>query len=277
MQKTKLQDWIGHEAVSQDRLRPEPARFMQATLNRALTLCTGDPLPPLWHWLYFLDAQPLFKLGRDGHNKTGGFLPPAPLPRRMWAGSRFRFGADLTLGASVERRSTIKSIAEKEGRSGPLCFVTVEHDVRQEGECALVEEHDIVYVPDRNDRTPKPQVTPSPTHANICEDVTPSEVMLFRYSALTMNGHRIHYDQTYASRVEGYAGLVVHGPLIATLLVDMACRQMGARPRAFSFRGVTPIDTLATFRLEGHVDGRSMDLWAKKADGALAMTASAEF
>ncbi len=273
-----LDSWIGRTETHTGVLRPEPARFMQATLGRTPSLQVGDPLPPLWHWLYFLEAQPMDGLGRDGHPKKGGFLPPVSLPRRMWAGGRFAFHAPLPLGARVKKRSTIKSVVEKTGRSGPLCFVTVLHELMlEDGNLALTEEYDIVYREDPHPDAPQPIPPVAPKGAQISEQVTPSQVMLFRYSALTFNGHRIHYDVDYARSVEGYDGLVFHGPLTATLLVDLACRTKGKSPKTFAFRGLSPIAGMGPFNIEGNRTGEDIQLWARRQDGVKAMDAKATF
>jgi 3-methylfumaryl-CoA hydratase len=272
-----LRDWIGRSETREDILRAEPARFLQATLGREPDLTPGAALPPLWHWLYFLEARPAGALGRDGHPRKGGFLPPVPLPRRMWAGGRFRFLAPLTLGAAVRRVSTIEDVVEKQGRSGALCFVTVRHEIYAGAELAVSEAHDIVYREDPTPEATPPAPRPAPAGAVISEAVTPSEVMLFRYSALTFNGHRIHYDVDYARAVEGYEGLVFHGPLTATLLADLAVRHAGRALRGFAFRGLAPLAGAAPFHIEGGPAGPRMDLWARRHDGALAMSAEAEF
>lgn len=275
--KTELNDWIGRQEQHSDVLRAQPARFLQATLGQAPTLTEGSTLPPLWHWLYFLDVQPAGALGRDGHPEKGGFLPPVDLPRRMWAGGRLSFLKPLRLGLNATKLSTIQSITQKQGRSGPLCFVTVRHEIFQHGECALREEHDIVY---RQDPTgaDRPQVSMAPPKApQHSEQIHPTEVLLFRYSALTFNGHRIHYDIDYARQVEGYDGLVVHGPLTATLLAMMAQRCQPTAMTAFEFRGRAPLTGMAPFTLEGHSDGDDHTLWARRADGQVAMTAKARF
>ncbi|MGB0798378.1 MAG: FAS1-like dehydratase domain-containing protein [Planktomarina sp.] len=274
---TTLQDWVGRRETSHDTLRQQPARFMQATLDITPDLTEGDALPPLWHWLYFLDAAPAHALGRDAHPKRGGFLPPVSLPRRMWAGGRLTFNAPLILGQDVNRTSTIKSVNEKQGRSGNLCFVTVEHQIFQGGQLALTEEHDIVYRDDPDPQAPAPMPRPAPTQAEFCETITPTEVMLFRYSALTFNGHRIHYDADYARKVEGYEGLVFHGPLTATLLAGLANAQSGRPMSRFEYRGMAPIAGPAPFEIQGQKGADATTVWAKRHDGALAMQATARF
>lgn len=277
MSEPTLQDWIGRESIAHDVLCAQPARFLQATLDRDSTLSDGDALPPLWHWLYFLEAMRPRDLGRDAHPRKGGFLPPVPLPRRMWAGGRFRFEHPLILGQAATKRSIITDVTEKQGRSGRLCFVTVRHEILQSDRLALTEEHDIVYREDPSPDAPTPAPQPAPENADLSRDITPSEVLLFRYSALTFNGHRIHYDADYARQVEGYEGLVFHGPLTATLLVDLACAHRGRTPAAFTFRGLAPIAGPKPFRIEGRDRGDTMELWARRHDGALAMTATAGF
>lgn len=272
-----LRQWIGRTAQGSDRLRPQAARFMQATLDRTPSLKDGDALPPLWHWLYFLEAGKISELGRDAHAARGGLLPPPALPRRMWAGGRLRFHAPLLLGRDASRQSTVKAITQKQGRSGRLCFVTIAHEIFQDGQSRLAEEHDIVYgehaAPDAKKNPP----AAAPDHADFSRPVTPSEILLFRYSALTFNGHRIHYDADYARDVEGYAGLVFHGPLTATLLLDLACAQTEGTPRTYAYRAVAPIAGMATFHIEGRHAGDAVELWARRQDGALAMSATAQF
>lgn len=273
-----LRQWIGREESLDDTLPLGPANLMEMTLDRQPVLGAGDVLPPLWHWLYFLRSAPLSALGRDGHPAKGGFLPPVVLPRRMWAGGRFGFSGDLHIGAQVNKRSVIKDVALKTGRSGALCFVTVRHEVGSDDRLAFWEEHDIVY---REDPAPdaKPRLTPEIGNDwTTRETITPSEVMLFRYSALTFNGHRIHYDRDYARDVEGHAGLVVHGPLIATMLLDLAQRMHGgARPKTFEFRAASPLFDTAPFTLNARQEESAVALAAATPQGRLAMQATATF
>ncbi len=237
----------------------------------------GDALPPLWHWLHFLDAAPMSQVGPDGHTARGGFLPPVPLPRRMWAGSRFSFRAPLQIGAALRKISTVASVEHKQGRTGDLVFVTVRHEIGWHGSTAVEEEHDIVYRAAACSEDPPPQPPTAPEDSTFSRVVRPDPVMLFRYSALTFNGHRIHYDQPYATSVEGYPGLVVHGPLIAVLLLDLLRRQQPeAKVTAFRFRNLATLYDTATFSVHGvQADDGSVRLWARRNDGALAMDASA--
>lgn len=271
-----LTDWTGRSATATDLLRPFPADALAATLDRDETYPEGVALPDLWHWLYFLPLHRLSESGRDGHAAKGGFLPPVPLPRRMWAGSRFRFLRPLTIGAEATKTSTIARVEPKQGRSGPLCFVTVSHDFRQDGQHCIAEEHDIVYREDPAPGAPAPVAQPAPEGSDFSRSIHPDPVLLFRYSALTFNGHRIHYDQPYATGVEGYPGLVVHGPLLATLLMDLLRRQTDAPVAEFAFRALATITDTDDFSVHGaRRDDGSIRLWARRADGALAMDATA--
>jgi 3-methylfumaryl-CoA hydratase len=274
-----LQAWIGRSESLQDIVTPTPAAALNATLDHEpMALDGGTPLPPLWHWLYFLPRSRASEIGADGHPRRGGFLPPVPLPRRMWAASQLEFGAPIRIGDTLQRRSTIADVSVKHGRSGQLVFVKVRHELFCNGsaQTALVELQDIVYREARQpgDADPPPQAAPS--DAQWSRELLPDEVLLFRYSALTFNGHRIHYDRPYATEVEGYPGLVVHGPLIATLLLDLLRRQMPeARVAAFRFRALRPSFDGRPMRLNGRLDGNDLRLWAQDHEGWLTMDATA--
>ena len=280
-----LQSWEGNTETLADDITAAPVRALQATLDRDdAPPAHGDALPPLWHWLYFLPQPRQSALGPDGHPLRGGFLPPVPLPRRMWAGGRLQWqpGNPLLLGDAVTRTSRIVSVQHKAGRTGDLLFVGVRHEIGNANGLALTEEHDIVYRanPQPGDMVPSPQAAPknAQQHTGWTRDITPDDVLLFRYSALTFNGHRIHYDRRYVTSVEGYPGLVVHGPLIATLLVDLLRRQMpGARLASFEFRAVRPVFDVAPFKLHGSpsADGRTVNLWTEGYEGWLTMQATA--
>ena len=274
-----LKQWVGKTESRSDQATPTPIAALSATLDRDDPLLKpGDPVPPLWHWLYFLPLHRQSAIGPDGHAQRGAFLPPVPLPRRMWAGGRFEFIRPLRIGEVMTRTSRIVKVSTKQGRTGPLVFVLVRHEVAGTRGVALTEEHDIVYRenPQPGAPAPAPQVAPG-DHA-WAREIRPDDVLLFRYSALTFNGHRIHYDRRYVTEVEGYPGLIVHGPLIATLLLDLLRRN---RPLAtvsrFVFRAVKPLFDVTPFsvcgRLEG--DGKTVKLWAKDAEGWLAMDATA--
>lgn len=268
-----LRDWVGRVETVTDRFDPVAVRRLELTLDRTPTLTAGDPLPPMWHTLAFADVVPHSGLGADGHPRRGGFLPPVALPRRMWAGSRLRFDAPIPIGETATRTSTIEDVVIKHGASGALCFVTVGHRIEVDGTTCVTEAQDLVYRDDPAADAPKPTPKPAPTDAEVSETFTPSEVQLFRYSALTFNGHRIHYDRTYAHDVEGYDGLVVHGPLTAALLADLAVRTAGPL-HEFSFRGTSPLLDTAPFTIHARRTDEGMALWAANPNGGLAMTAT---
>lgn len=270
-------DWIGRSESFDETLRTFPADALAATLDRDETYPNGADLPPLWQWLYFLPLHKLSESGRDGHAAKGGFLPPVALPRRMWAGSRLRFMAPLKLGEEVRKISAIARVEPKQGRSGPLCFVTVTHDYFADGRHCISEEQDIVYREDPAPGSPAPTPQPAPEASDFSRQIHPDPVALFRYSALTFNGHRIHYDQPYATSVEGYDGLVVHGPLLATLLLDLLRRNSDAEVAEFSFRALATITDTNDFSVHGaRNDDGTVRLWARRHDGALAMDATAK-
>lgn len=274
-----FQAWVGRTERRVDQVTPVPVAALAATLDRDESPpIAGDALAPLRHWLYFLPLHKRSEIGPDGHALRGGFLPPVSLPRRMWAGGRLEFARPLRIGDTIERVSHIVRIDQKEGRTGPLVFVLVRHEIGVGNEVALVEEHDIVFRDNPRAEDPPPPKSPAPRDAMFHRDAVPDDVLLFRYSALTFNGHRIHYDRRYVTEVEGYPGLVVHGPLIATLLVDLARDQVApAGIATFSFRAVMPLFDTAPFRICGRseADGKTMRLWAQNGEGYLAMEATA--
>ncbi|MBL8341256.1 MAG: MaoC family dehydratase N-terminal domain-containing protein [Rubrivivax sp.] len=271
--------WIGRSEIRHDHLGATPVQALAATLDQPEAPApAGTPLPPLWHWLYFLPLHRQGEIGPDGHARRGGFLPPVPLPRRMWAGSQFEFRSPLRVGDDVQRTSTIDSVAPKEGRSGRLVFVKVRHELRRPGaaEPSIVEFHDIVYREARGPGEAEPPPQAARADAAWSREVVPDEVLLFRYSALTFNGHRIHYDRRYVTEVEGYPGLVVHGPLIATLLLDLVRRELPAADLAgFRFKAVRPAFDGRPLRLCGRREGAEVMLWAADPEGWLAMEATA--
>jgi 3-methylfumaryl-CoA hydratase len=273
-----LRTWVGNTETLDDVATLAPLRALTAALDRDDPLANpGDAIPPCWHWLYFLPAARQSEIGLDGHPQRGGFLPPVPLPRRMWAGSRIDCLAPLRVGQSIERTSRIDDVRLKEGKTGPLVFVKVRHEIRSDRELAIVEEHDIVFRGMQAPDDPAPIYALAPEGAEWSRVVVPDEVLLFRYSALTFNGHRIHYDRRYVTEVEGYPGLIVHGPLIATLLLDLLRRE---RPTAvvtrFVFRAMKPLFDIAPFTVSGRIgDANTVALWARDADGHLAMDATA--
>ena len=276
-----LQTWQGRTEIRDDVLTAAPVSGLSATLDRDdAPPRIGTVLPPLWHWLYFLPQPRQSEIGPDGHPRRGGFLPPVPLPRRMWAGGRLRWeaGNPLQVGQQVQRTSAIQSVRHKAGRTGDLVFVQVEHQFRNAQDLALIEDHDIVYRAAAQPGDPVPPPTPALQDATWRRSIVPDDVLLFRYSALTFNGHRIHYDRKYVTEVEGYPGLIVHGPLIATLLLDLLRREMpGAVVVGFDFKAVRPTFDLHPFSVQGRpsADGRSVALWAQDHEGWLTMQATA--
>jgi 3-methylfumaryl-CoA hydratase len=277
-----LQSWVGKTETLNDDITAAPVRGLSATLDRDDPApLPGTALPPLWHWLYFVPQPRQREIGLDGHAKRGGFLPPVPLPRRMWAGGRLQWMQDnpFVVGDAVKRISRIESVTHKAGRSGDLLFVLVKHEVHNAKGLALVEEHDIVYRAAAQPGDPVPQPVLAEQVAAWQREVVPSDVLLFRYSALTFNGHRIHYDRKYVTEVEGYPGLIVHGPLIATLLVDLVrAHAPGAFIKSFTFKAVRPTFDLHPFTLHGQPsdDGKTVRLWAEDHEGWLTMQATAE-
>ncbi len=274
-----LKAWVGRRTSAEDIAALPPVAALAATLDRTdPPPKAGDRLPPLWHWLYFLEAKAASELGPDGHPRRGGFLPPVPLPRRMWAGSRLSFLRPIPLGEPIRRDSEILKVEAKEGRSGPLVFVTVRHQVIAAGEAAIEEEHDIVYRGSPKSGDPVPAAKPAPADAAWARRLVPDPVLLFRYSALTFNGHRIHYDHPYVTAIEGYPGLVVHGPLQATLMLDLLRRQRPeAKVRGFSFRALSPVFADRPLTIGGRpaAPGMSVALWVANDTGALAMEGEA--
>lgn len=284
MDVDELRTWIGRSESYTDHVTPTAVAALAATLDRDDPLPkTGDPIPPLWHWLYFLPLHRASELGPDGHASRGGFLPPVPLPRRMFAGGRYRFERPLRIGDTITRRSRVMDVSLKEGRTGPLVFVLVRHEISNGDGLAIIEEHDIVYRDKAPQTAARPAVAavPSPQHVSEeptwRQEVRVDDVTLFRYSALTFNGHRIHYDRRYATEVEGYPGLVVHGPYIATMLLELLRRNIpGARVAEFRVRAMNPVFDTAPFFVWGYREGdRSVRLWATTAEGALATDGTA--
>ena len=255
------------------------AQALAATLGDMTPIEVGDPLPPFAHHIYFWDAQPPNALGRDGHPAKGSFIPDLGLPRRMWAGSRLRFAAPLRIGRRLRKRSEVVAVQSKQGRSGALVFVTVRHQLFDGDTLGIDEEHDIVYREAPAPGTEQPKLIQALATSEFSREICASPVLLFRYSALTFNGHRIHYDQPFCTTTEGYDGLVVHGPLLATLLLDLLRRQLPqAQVTAFHFRALATIFDGETFTLHGTrgVQDGTFQLWAQRPDGALAMQAEAQ-
>jgi itaconyl-CoA hydratase/mesaconyl-C4 CoA hydratase len=274
MSDVSLDDWIGRTQTMTDILDPSHAALAAATLGQPAP-GKGDPMPELWHWCFFLEAVSTDLLGTDGHAARGGFLPPAEGRNRMWAGGRVYFDSPLLVGLETQKISTVSNITEKQGKTGSLLFVTVTHEVFQNGQRVIREEQDIVY---RLPSPPKLQGTEAAPEPQWQMTVEPTATLLFRYSALTFNGHRIHYDYPYVTETEGYPGLVVHGPLIATMMVQ-SFRQ--AHPRAriehLAYRGLRPLIAPKPFVAAGEkVENGLARLWAAQ-DNTLAHQAELRF
>lgn len=273
-----LRTWIGKVEEQKDIVTAHAVKGMRATLFlEPGEPKAGDPAPVTMHWCYMMPIAKASEIGPDGHPARGGFLPPVPLPRRMWAGGRFQFLQPLRVGDAINRTSEIVNVTMKEGRTGALVFVLVRHHIGNANGVAVVEEHDIVYrdLPPTAEAPPPPPKAPE--GAVWKRTIEPDDVLLFRYSALTFNGHRIHYDRRYVTGVEGYPGLIVHGPLIATLLTDLIRRNAQASMTAFRFKAVSPLFDIAPFSLCGtpSADGQQVDVWAQGSAGQLAMEAQA--
>lgn len=270
-----LRQWEGRQETAGDTIEPAKVRAMAATLDWERAPEPGEELPRPWHWLYFLPAVRQSNIGRDGHPERGGFLPPVPLPRRMWASGSVEFLAPLRIGEQATRTSTVKSVTHKRGASGDLVFVTVEHAITAADRLAIRERQNLVYRQDPDPGAPPPKPLAPPAAAQFGREWLPDPVLLFRYSALTFNGHRIHYDRDYAVREEGYAGLVVHGPLSATLLLDLVrTRCPEQQVGYYEYRAVRPLIEGAPFRVEGCRADGGLSLWVVDHDGALTMQAS---
>ena len=271
----RLRGWIGRQEEKSEQATPALVDRFNATFDLPGGARNGQVAPLLIHLCLAQPTAPTAELGEDGHPARGGFLPPVPLPRRMWAGGSFRFLADIRVGETVTRRSTIGDVTFKQGRTGALCFVTVDHRIEADGREVVQERQDIVYREADKPGEAKKLPEPAPDGAYRAV-VVPSRPFLFRYSALTFNGHRIHYDRPYAREVESYPGLMVHGPLQATLLMQFAARLRRTRPARFDFRSLSPLfdDTDFALNAQDEADG-GLKLWTARAGGPVAMEARA--
>ncbi len=270
--------WIGRTDIVEDDLSPATIQAATCTFDE---MEDGKPteLPPLWHWFYFLPKASQASLGHDGHPRRDdhGFMPPIPYPRRMFAGARLNFHRPLICGVPARREAVIRNVLKKSGRSGALAFVTVGYTFHQQGELCIEEEQDIVYrEPGPPLAAPQPIELPAVPEGAWSRVVSPDTRLLFRFSALTFNAHRIHYDRPYAETEEGYPGLVVHGPLTAILLLQLVRKNTSRRVVSFSFRSQTPLFDLAPFRLVGVPSSGLVELEAQGPDGRVAMAAEAQ-
>jgi len=258
-----LKTWIGKTESASERLTPSLVRRFGATFDMVLNEAEGAPAPSLIHLCLCHPTAPTSELGPDGHPKRGGFLPPVPLPNRMWAGGEFEFQGDIIIGERVTRNSVIKDVSLKKGRSGTLCFVKVEHQILSGEQCV---------------KQQQPPVEAQPAEkGEHSYEITPTAPFLFRYSALTFNTHRIHYDAPYSKDIENYPGLIVHGPLQATLLMQFAEKLRGRRPKSFHYRNLSTIFDTGDFTLNASYDGDNMQLWTAQQGGPIAMSAKASW
>ncbi len=274
-----LRTWIGRTETATDQVTAAALAGLAATLDREEPMpAPGDSAPPGSHWLFFHPRARQSALDEVGHAKTGEFLPPAPLPRRLWAGGRLTFHRPLRVGESIRRVGTIRDISVKQGRSGALVFILVHYAISGEDGLAVEEEHDIVYrgAP-KPDAKPQPPID-APDGATWRHEIRPDPTLLFRFSALTFNASRIHYDRPYVTEVEGYPGLIVNARLIALMLMERCTTEIpAARLAGFDFRFIRPLFDTAPFTLAGKPDDGAIDLWAMDSEGHLAMSATARF
>jgi 3-methylfumaryl-CoA hydratase len=272
-----LRAWIGRHEIVEDAMPAFPAAAMTATLDKSAPPGPGAALPPLWHWAHFLKLHRWSELAEDGHGQRGGFIPPVPLPRRMFAGARITFCRPLRIGEPARRVSTIRDLVLKTGRSGRLAFLRIDNEFIGPHGTALVEEQDIVYREAPRPGAPVAAPPATPRRPDWSRSVTADIALLFRYSALIFNAHRIHYDLPYATGHESYRGLVVHGQLVATLLAELVRENLPtARMASFHFRALRPLFAGEPFTLNGAVEGGTVTLWAQDAAGTVAMEAGAE-
>jgi 3-methylfumaryl-CoA hydratase len=273
-----LRQWIGRTTEASDIVTAQLVKGLRATLFMEIgEPKPGDAAPFTVHWCLAQPVFPMSELGPDGHPARGGFLPPVPLPRRMWAGGELEFLDPLRVGDQAVRTSRIADVTMKTGSTGALCFVSVEHVIATPRGPAIRERQDIVYrdISTQPASAPANPATPPPA-ARHRESHMADAVLLFRYSALTFNGHRIHYDRSYVTDVEHYPGLIVHGPLQATLLMQLAAEMLGGPLGSFSFRAVKPLFDLGPFRLSGRLNRGTADLIVEDEAGDTTMKATAE-
>ncbi len=271
-----LQGWVGKQETKEDDIGLFPAQALAAALNNDVVPKKGDALPPFWEWLYFLPTPRGDATGLDGHPDKGGFLPPVPLPRRMWAAGEVECHQSLVIGLPATRLSTIESVELKSGSTGTLVFVNVRHDISQNGELCISQVQNIVYREQPTEKSDLPPGKSAPADLDFMQLVKPDPVLLFRYSALTYNGHRIHYDRDYAVNEELYPALVVHGPLLVTLLLELK-RQHFAKTtiKSFKFRAVRPTFDTAAFSVSIKKNRKELSLWSADESGSVCMTIQA--
>jgi 3-methylfumaryl-CoA hydratase len=269
-----LRQWIGRSEEKTDIVTAHLVRGLRATLFMEIgEPKPGDAAPFTAHWCLAQPVYPMSQLGPDGHPTRGGFLPPVPLPRRMWAGGELEFFDALRVGDEMKRTSRISDVTMKTGSTGVLCFVSVDHTISSPRGVAIRERQDIVY---RDVPTSAPATPSKPPTAKHRESHMADEVLLFRYSALTFNGHRIHYDRDYVTKAEGYPGLIFHGPMQAAFLVEFAAKlHRGAAPAKFTYRGVQPLFEGSEFSVNANDNDAGMELWTANSAGVPTMKGNA--
>ncbi|MFL2667971.1 MAG: MaoC family dehydratase N-terminal domain-containing protein [Alphaproteobacteria bacterium] len=276
----QYQAWVGKRSSTKALVTAYQADALTATLDRDdPPYKEGDVIPPGWHLFYIREVVKLRDTAEDGHPKRGDFLPPIDLPRRMWAGTKATYHKPIHVGENISNVTTIESVTPKVGKTGQLVFLKLKNEISGENGIATTELQDVVYREEARPGAAAPEPPPPPGEALWRRTIHPSSVLLFRYSALTMNSHRIHYDRTYVTEVEKYPGLLVHGPLTFTLLLDLFRREHADKIlKSFSVRAVSPIYDTHDFVVEGAPDGESdATLWALNHEGRLAMSAKASF
>jgi 3-methylfumaryl-CoA hydratase len=271
-----LRSWIGRQEIVEDDLPVVPANALAATFDYAAFMQKGADLPPLWHWIYFLNLHRQSEIGEDGNGRKGGFIPPVPLPRRMFAGAQIFFERPLKLGQRARRESTIEDLTFKKGRTGELAFLKIKVVISDDDGVAFTEHQDLVYREPATAAQPTGGA-PSRRSSDWNETIEPSYALLFRYSALIFNAHRIHLDRPYAIGQQGYGGLVVHGQLIATMLAELASKHVSSPMKSFRFKAIRPVLDVAPFSILGARSGETVTLWAEDAAGEVAMEAEASF
>ena len=280
-----LRDWIGRSETVEERATVQPVHGLYALLDNPTVPKEGDPIPPMAHWCFFQPRVPASQIGPDGHPARGGFMPPVPLPRRMFGGARTRYLKPLHIGEKMSRTSKITDVQIKPGRTGTLVICTVDNDIAGESGVAMTEQWDIIYRdnPPADAKDPRGnsgKTNTAPTDHAWKREVTPDPVMLFRYSAVTFNGHRIHYDCKYVTEVEGYPGLIVHGPLTGTFLLELAlANNPGRKLTGYGFQARAPLFDVAPFQVAGKPgrDGNTAELWSVTPEGNVGTLATATF
>lgn len=271
-----LRQWEGKQESREELISATTARGMAAALNWENLPDEGDELAQPWHWLYFYGTARQSEIGHDGHPKRGGFYPPVTLPRRMWASGEVEFCSPLCVGDRARKVSTIQSVKHKQGSTGHLVFVIVGHEISVDDRLCIRENQHIVYREEPDPNAPPAKGMVPPAEPEFSREMIADPVLLFRYSALTFNSHRIHYDRDYAMKEEGYSGLVVHGPLSASFLLELVRAELpDAEVKSYDFRAIRPLTDGQPFQLQGCRSDDGLTLWVVDHEGAMTMQAKA--